>query len=370
MVRVDLGVLLEPAGVELVVRHRVVGVGHPHLGVALRGLLAPDQVREHAGDVGLERERLEVEHQAGVLGERVGNAHRPREVLGQVAVAGLRLDPLDAALDLAHRVEVLARPPPVAGPEALLEPGHVLAHRVEDAAVLAQSRRALVAGAALAEQALEHHPRVVLHRQGGGRRAPRDGVGVDAAVAVVAVADHVAVLERDLERRQRRVLPQRGGRDLVGGGAGADVGALGALGVHAVEPDPARPRVLAVAVAPRLGLPVGEAGGDDHVVLDGGEGTQDRRQLQGAVGGRRPLRHVGPVRDVDEAEPLRRPRRGAGERGGRGHHGVEQGQRQRGAGASEKRAAGQRHLRDDHDSVLLIRNGGLSTTPRMSVVRR
>ena len=341
MIGVDLGVLLELGRVELVVRHRMVRVGHADLGIALGALLAADQIREHAGDVGLERQRLEVEHEAGVLGERIRNAHGTGEALGEVAFVGLRLDPLNPAFDLADRVEILADAAPVAGPEPPLEPRHVLADRVENAAVFLQACEALRGGAALAEQPFEDHARVVLHRQRGRRCAPRDGVGVDAAVAVVAVADDVAVLERDLQGRQRGVLTEPGRGDLVGGGAGADVRALGAPGVHAVQPHAAGPRMLAVAVAPRLGLPVGEAGRDDHLVLDGGERTQNRRQLQGAVGGRSPLRHVGPVRDVDEAQPLRRARGGAGERGGRGHHGVEQRQRQRGAGAAQKRAAGQ-----------------------------
>ena len=331
LVGVDHGVLLEPLRVQLVVRHGVVRVGDADFREALRGLLAPDEEGEDAGDVGLEGERLEVEHQPGVLVERLRDAHRPLQHLGQGGV-GLRLGPPDAPLDFAHRVQVLRHARAVGGAERPLQPRHVLAHRVQDAAVVLQPDGALRLGASLPEQPLEDDARVVLHRERRRRGAPREGVGVDAAIAVVAVADDEAVLERQLQRRQRRLPADRGGGDLVGGGARPHVGALGPLRVDAVQPDGARPRMLAVAVAPRLRLPVVEAGRDDHLVPHVRQRLEAAGERQRtALAGRGPLRHVRAVRDVDEAEPRRGLRGGLRQRGRGRNHRVEQRQGHGGA---------------------------------------
>ena len=93
------------------------------------------------------------------------------------------------------------------------------------------------------------------HRQRRGRRPPGDRVPVDAAVAVVAVADEVVLLERHLERQQRRVLADRLRRDLVDGDARLRTSAPSVrFGMDAAQPDRLAARMLAVAVAERLGL--------------------------------------------------------------------------------------------------------------------
>ena len=92
---------------------------------------------------------------------------------------------------------------------------------------------------------------------------------------------------------------------------------------------------------------------DDQRVLERLERLQRRRQLEVRAGGRRrPRRHVGAVRHVDEAERatagasrLRERRRGR-------HHRVEQRQRQRGAHAAQERPPRQRHLGDEHGDLL------------------
>ena len=52
----------------------------------------------------------------------------------------LLLGRLDPPLDVAHRVEILDQLRAVARPEPALEPSHLLGHRVENAAVLLQTR--------------------------------------------------------------------------------------------------------------------------------------------------------------------------------------------------------------------------------------
>ena len=107
-----------------------------------------------------------IEQQPGVLVVGLGNADGPVRQ-GQRGVAGLDLGPLDAALDLAHRVHVLVDPRAVAGAEGAHEPRHVLPDRVQDAPVAPHLGPPLVHRAAVPEQPLEDRAGVVLHRQRG-----------------------------------------------------------------------------------------------------------------------------------------------------------------------------------------------------------
>ena len=86
-----------------VVRRGWNGCGDAALRVDAAGAVAAHLEREHARDVGGERERLQVEHQLDVLAERVGHADRRAGQLARLAAGVVRLDALDAALDLADR---------------------------------------------------------------------------------------------------------------------------------------------------------------------------------------------------------------------------------------------------------------------------
>ena len=91
------------------VRERVVRIGHADLGVGAVARLARELERDDAGDVALQRQHLQVEHQPGVVG--VGGRHAGRAVeIRQRVVGGAGLGLLDAALHLADGVEVLADP--------------------------------------------------------------------------------------------------------------------------------------------------------------------------------------------------------------------------------------------------------------------
>ena len=226
VVLVDLVALLELQRVVLVVRHRVVGAVDAQLRIGTVGLLLAERQHENARDVRPERQRHQVEHQPGV---RVVRFRRPDRPVGKIQhrLALLALGHLQPALDLAHGVEVLVHAAAVRRAELLLQMRDVGRHPVENAAVLLHLRSAFLRRAAVAEHPLEDDARVRLVRVRGGRGAPRDAVGVDAAIAVVAVADEVGLLHRQLERPQRRVAADVLRGDLVRRDAVANVGALG-----------------------------------------------------------------------------------------------------------------------------------------------
>ena len=311
---------------------RMVRIGDADLGIGAVAQLARELERHDAGDVALERQHLQVEHQPRVVGERVGHAHRAVEV-GEQVVAGRRLRPLNLPLHLADAVEILLDPGPVGRPDRALEPRDVLAERVEEAGPALERGLALLGGAALAEEPLEHDAGMGLGGQRGRRRRPRQAVLVDAGVAVVADARERVQVHRQLERRQLRVLADLQGRELVGGGAEEVVGALGVLGVGGAE-EPGVRRVVRARVG-ELQLGVRH---HRELLLDGLEGAEDRRQLAQlvAVGGRPPL-VVAAHRNEHVPEPADRPGRRPGEGGRRGNHRIEQRQGQGGLHALQKR---------------------------------
>ena len=370
VIRVDPRQLVELLRVVPVVRQPVVGIGHAQVRIGPAAQLAAQHEREHARDVGLPRQRDQVEHQPDVVLEVVGDADGPGQ-RRQFGVGALGLGQGNAPFEGPDGVEILIEPGPVAVADGALEAGQIVGDRIEDAAVAAHLGRALLGRAAVAEESLEHHPRVVLHRQRRRRRPPRDGVQIDATVAVLAVADEAVEIDGEFERRQRRAAAEMLRGQLVRGDPGPHVRALGLLRMHPVQPRRAGPRVLAVAVPERLGLPVGEAGHHREAVAVRGQRLQDGGQLEPRPGlGRRPLLHHRAVGDVDEPQPADGARRGPGLGREGGHHGVEQGQGDGGAQAPQERPARQRQLADGHDRVLLIWKGGLLTTPRMSDEKR
>ena len=110
---------------------------------------------------------------------------------------------------------------------------------------LLQRRAAVGRAAALAEQPLEDDPRMRLGRQRRRRRRPREVVLVDAGVAVVALADGLEQVHRQLERRQLRLLADLLRGDLIDRRAEVVVRALGPLRLRGAEERRVRGRVRA-----------------------------------------------------------------------------------------------------------------------------
>ena len=358
VVGVDAGQLVQLVGVVLVVRRGVVRLGHPDLGIGAAAVLAADHEADDAGQVRLVRQHLQVEHQPRVLVERGGNPERGRDVGQRLVHLGLGL--LDAALDVAHRVEVLAELVAVAGAEVAAQVRHLVGHRVEEAAVLLDAREPGrgVGAAGVAEQPLEDRPRVGLHGQRRRRAAPADGVGVGAGVAAPARAHVVARLERELERRELGVPARLPRHELVHRDARAELRALGALGGDAGQ-EAGGARLVDV-----VGPLVAEPRHHEQAVAEPRQRLENRRDLEaGPLARGRPLLHDDAVRHVDDAEPPHRGGRGPAHRGQGGHHAVEQRQGQRRPHAAEHRTPGKGLLGDHHDSDLRIWNGVLSTMP-------
>ena len=164
--------------------------------------------------------------------------------------AVLFLGELDAALDLAHVVEIFGYAIAVVRAQAALQMADLRGHRVQDAALALDAGQALGGVGSVAKQAIEHHTRVDFHGQRRGGRAPRDGVGVGAAEADVAGADQAGhIFGGQFERRQRRVLADVRGGNLIHRGARANVLAFGALGMDAVQEDGGGASVVATAIA-------------------------------------------------------------------------------------------------------------------------
>ena len=269
----------------------------------------------------------------------VGLGNADRRLGREHTAAVVRLRPLDAPLNLAHVVQVLVEPRAIAGAEPLAQPLRLAGDEVQDAAVAPDPGRALRRGAGLAEQALEHDARVDLHRQRRCWRAPRDRVGVGAAVAGGARADVAReVFGGQLQRGKRRVLSDLPRHDLIDRDARQDVFGLGALGANAGEPAGRAHRV----VTARRRRP-DEIRDHHEASRNGSSGFRIGESVQARSGARRgPRFHDGAVGNEDGAEPRARRRRRLREGGKRRHHRIEQRQRHGGADPAKEGATRQR----------------------------
>ena len=191
----------------LVVRRRVERALEAALRIdAVRGV-ASELEREDARDVRRERQRLQVEHQLDVLGERVGHADRRAGQLARLAAAVGRPRPSGCgARSRARRPGSRVSRARSAAPRFFLQPRHRRCRASRGCCVLGAALLALGRRRADAEQLIEHHARVAHHRQRLVRRRPADRVGVGAGVAVGAAARLIDVLDAQLHRRNRRVL--------------------------------------------------------------------------------------------------------------------------------------------------------------------
>src|SRR5205823_9038337 len=101
-------------------------------GIPTPGVLARHHDGADTRDVGLERQRLQVEQQLDVFLERARQAHRLIRH-GEAAVGRLRL--CDALLDIADGVEVFAQLRAVTRAELVAEAGDLPRELVKEAAI-------------------------------------------------------------------------------------------------------------------------------------------------------------------------------------------------------------------------------------------
>ncbi len=173
-------------------------------------------------------------------------------MLGNTQRRVLLFGPLDAALDVADRLEILLELALVAGADPHAQTRQAAGDVVEHALLVFEPGHAggRVGAVALAEQPLEDGARIDFRRQRAGRSTPRHR-HVGAGVAGVAVAGERLRLEAELERGQLRVFAEFLRRDLIGGDAEVEIGAAGLVRVDAGEERRRRARVVARAVAER-----------------------------------------------------------------------------------------------------------------------
>ena len=170
--------------------------------------LPADFRRHHEGKnarhVGLVSQRDQVEHQSDALLERIYIVRRSVRNVHLRKIARFHL--LNAPLDLAHAFKVVGQHSFVRRPQHPLQVLRFLAHQIEQRNILLRQPRPVRDVIALPEQTREQLARIRLHRQRRRRRAERNRPCVGAAVIAVAEAASAAVVRRDFERRQRRIL--------------------------------------------------------------------------------------------------------------------------------------------------------------------
>ena len=238
-------------------------------------------------------------------------------------------DCVDAPLDLAHVGHEAIQALAVGGGQRAVEAADLLGHGIQQAQRLRAPRRALRVVRAVAEELLEQHLRIVLHRQRRSLALPRQRIAIGAAQPFAAA--QAGVLDHQLQRWQRRVLAQVLRRHLVHRDAEPRLRAGGRL--RAAEERGGRAVVVAGGAARTIGQRMAEVGDDIDVRAIGRQRLQDL--AEGEIAPfvlRRPARHGGAVRKIDRTEAG--PRRGHGRHGR--HHRVQQRQRQRRARAAQQ----------------------------------
>ena len=199
VVRLNRRALLELRRIVLVMRQVMVRLVDAQLRIRPTGLFAPVHERNHACQVGLVGQKLQIVEQRHVSVECVRNARGPVDVRHLLRTLFLGL--LDPPLHVAQRRQVVVHLRAVCGAERPLELPHTIEHRVENAPVLAEAGRAHASVGAVgrAEQPLEHDARVVFRHQGQRRREPGQRAAVRTAVAHVARSNQAVLICRQLQ---------------------------------------------------------------------------------------------------------------------------------------------------------------------------
>ena len=117
--------------------------------------LAAEGERDHAREIGLVGQHLQVDHQSGVRLEVLRHADGPvrdRELPRAVVLLGLA----NAPFGLANRFEVLVHPPLVLRAEIRVQPPDLRRDRIEQAAIHLHLAQPVGSAVAVAEQPLEN----------------------------------------------------------------------------------------------------------------------------------------------------------------------------------------------------------------------
>jgi len=85
---------------------------------------------EHARNIALHRQQLQIEHQSRVIGIHFGHTRRPVEI-GQRVVFRVGLGALNAAFNFTHRGEVIVHLGAIGTPELPLQTADILGDKIE-----------------------------------------------------------------------------------------------------------------------------------------------------------------------------------------------------------------------------------------------
>ena len=244
-----------------------------------------------------------------------------------------------------------------------------------------------VGTAGVAEQSFEYGARIPFHWKRLRRAAPGQRVRIDTTQVPGTCPRIGRDVHRHFQRRHLGFVGKVPGHHLVDRHVGNDL--------DFVPSTPGRTGQKRTGSARMDVVPVGlDTRENEHLVLERGQGRQDRSQLEiAAFGLRRPVLHGHPVRHIERQEPVGRPRCLGGQC--RRNHRVQERQGDGRAHSAQHRSPGQRIIEDEHSnssrpppglafhrllyfipllhstavrpsSAVLIRNGTLRTMPPTS----
>ena len=315
---------------------------------------ATDHETGDAGQIGLERQHLQIDHQADVIVERIRDTGRRRHWCGLRVGAG---GALDAAFDIAGRLKIFIELVAVARAQLPRQPRGVFAHEVQNAGLAPRLRQppGVILHIAIAEQAFEHVARVGGYRQWHCRARPGNAVGIGAGIADVATAQQAGRIDTHLQRRQLRRLAQIAGKNLIHRDRAADIAAFGLVNMRAGQERRTRPAMPGRAVPQRRSHWMTQPGDHRNAVMQRRQWCQNsgqRLSRQIACRSRTERVHHHAVGGVKHGQA---PGAMAGIHGaGGGRHGFEHGQGERSAEPTQDGAARQGLAGNDHRASLIV----------------
>jgi len=136
----------------------VVRLRNADLGIGSRAGFASQLKGDHPGDIALQRQHLQIEHQPRVVRVRGRYANRAIQIR-HAGIGRLGLGLLNAALHLANRIQILADLGAVARAELLLQAPDIFPYPIQQAGVFPQLGEPVRRAASVAEQALKRDAR-------------------------------------------------------------------------------------------------------------------------------------------------------------------------------------------------------------------
>ena len=223
LMRIDFRVLLNVVRIELVMRHAVMRLWDANIRVRASAQLSRHLRAAYSCHISLVGQDKQVEQQVHVvivcLWHTTGLRHR-----WQRSVLVVCLRPLDPTFDLPHRIKIVFHRGSIPQAQSAFQTTDTLCDRIEDAAIGLHLRQPRLDTTSIAEQPLEHHPRIAFVRQWRSSGAPGGRVLVGTAVTVFTVAHRKVRIGGQLKRPQRGLGTQLIGRVLVDGFTSPDIG--------------------------------------------------------------------------------------------------------------------------------------------------